>query len=74
MFTAETLAAEVLKAANNDIAAALAALEDGEYLNTLFPSPKFESQEEEIEYADSDENKKNMELVDCAYEIIKEMK
>ena len=74
MFTAETLAAEVLEAANNDVAHALSLLDDGEYLETIFPSPEFESDEDRIDYADSEENKKNMEIVDCAYAIIKAMK
>jgi hypothetical protein len=59
MFTAETLAAEVLEAAENDIDRALAALCDGEYLGQLFPQTCGIEEEE---------------LVENAYAILKAMK
>lgn len=74
MFTAESLASYVLDECHGDKEGALSVLCDGEYLETLFPSPKFDSPEDASEYADSDENKKNIELVDCAYAILKAMK
>lgn len=68
---AQELFEQVLEAANGDIAAAMSALEDGEYLETLFPTPDFECDDEAIEYAESEE-KANTELVEEVYEMLKQ--
>lgn len=68
--TAKDLFSHVLEEVQGDAKRAMLALEDGEYLNAIFPTPHFECAEEAVTYAESAQYRAICQIVDEVYDML----